>query len=185
MTAIGAPVVAQRYARALLDVVLEHEADAAAVDKEISEFLALLESQPKLADALAMPTIAAEKRVEILNDVITRADLTPSTVNLLRLLTERERMPILNLVVEQYRRLLLEHERVQPGEVTSAWRLTEDQQMHLAKSLGAALGKTMVLEYGTDPELIGGLVVRVGNRVYDASVTSQLRRFKEKALSSF
>jgi len=80
--------------------------------------------------------------------------------------------------------LLLEHKRIQPGEVTSAYALNDQQQKRLSDGLGEALGKTMELTFSNDPTLVGGLLVRVGNRVYDASVIKQLERVKEKALSS-
>ena len=80
--------------------------------------------------------------------------------------------------------LLLDHQGIQPGQVTSAHPLTTGQQERLSETLGTALGKTMELTFSNDPTLVGGLLVRVGNRVYDASVIKQLERVKEKALSS-
>jgi F-type H+-transporting ATPase subunit delta len=104
-------------------------------------------------------------------------------MNLLRLLARNERVPLVGFVAESFRRLVLEHQQIQPGEVVSAHALSSDQKKRLAGQLGQALGKTMDLSYRTDPEILGGVVVRVGNRVFDASVTTQLNRFKEKALS--
>lgn len=184
MTTAGAFIIAERYARALLDVVLDKKLDPDMIGGELTEFAALLEEQPKLADALSTPAIASETRVAVLDKVVSGQKLNPATTNLLRLLTARERMSGLGLVVEQYRKLLLEHKRIQPGEVTSAHPLNEKQQKRLAESLGESLGKTMELTFRNDAELVGGLVVRVGNRVFDASVIRQLARIKEKALSS-
>ena len=93
-------------------------------------------------------------------------------------------MSSFGLVVDQYRKLLLEYKLIQPGEVTSAHPLNDNQQERLAESLGEALGKKMELSFTNDNELVGGLVVRVGNRVFDASVVRQLERIKEKALSN-
>lgn len=184
MTAAGSYVVAERYARALLDVVLDQKRDPDRVAGELADFAELLDAHPRLADALSTPAVAAEHRVAVLNEVLSGQDLDPATANLLRLLTERERMPAIRLVVDQYRQLLLEHKQIQPGEVTAAHPLTAQQQERLAEGLGKALGKTMELSFANDPELVGGLVVRVGNRIFDASVVTQLQRFKEKALST-
>ena len=68
--------------------------------------------------------------------------------------------------------------------MTSAHPLSDQQQKRLADGLGEALGKTMELTFSHDAKLVAGLVVRVSNRVYDASVIRQLERVKEKALSS-
>lgn len=184
MSSAGSFIIAERYARALLDVVLDKKVDPDKVERELSDFEALLEKHPQLADALSTPAIAAETRVAVLGEVVSKQKLDAATSNLLRLLTSRERMSSYALVVEQYRKLVLEHKRIQPGEVTSAHPLTKKQQQRLAESLGKALGKTMELTFSNDTELVGGLVVRVGNRVFDASVIRQLERIKERALSS-
>lgn len=184
MTAAGSFILAERYARALLDVVLDKKVDPDVIEGELKEFAALLEAQPKLAHALSTPAIPSETRVKVLSEVVSGQKLNPATTNLLTLLTARERMSDFGLVVEQYRKMLLEHKQIQPGGVTSAHPLNDEQQKRLAKSMGDALGKTMELTFATDTELVGGLVVRVGNRVFDASVIRQLERIKEKALSS-
>jgi len=191
VTTTGAFVIAKRYAQALLGVALDADktdkndkkVDADEIERELSDIAALLESQPKLADALSTPAIAAETRVAILDEVISGESLTGAVVNLLRLLTSRERMSVFGLIFEQYRKLLLEYKQIQPGEVTSAHPLNDQQQKRLADGLGEALGKTMELTFSNDAQLVGGLVVRVSNRVYDASVIRQLERVKEKALS--
>jgi F-type H+-transporting ATPase subunit delta len=181
----GSRVLAERYARAVLAVVIDKKVDMELVARELAAFAALLEREPKLAAVLASPAAETEKRIAIIEDVLRRAKPEAATLNLLRLLVTNERMPLLPLVSETFRRLVLEHRQIQPAEVVSAQALSSEQQSRLAKSLGRALGKTMELTYRTDPELVGGVVVRIGNRVYDASVVTQLRRFRERALASF
>jgi len=180
----GSLSVARRYASALLSVALDKKADLAQIERELKEAAELVAREPRLAAVLSSPTIAAAKRQSVLAAVFASAKLSPATNNLLRLLTTNERIPLLGQVAVQYSRLVLEHKQVQSGEVLSAHPLTSGQQAKLAESLGRALGKTMELSYGSDSGLLGGLVVRIGNRVFDASVTTQLRKFKERALAS-
>jgi F-type H+-transporting ATPase subunit delta len=179
----GTRAVAERYARALLEVALDKKADLDRIGKELEGFQALLERESALETALASPTIPAAKRVVLLDAVLASAKFSPETLNLLRLLAKNERVLLVGFVAESFHRLVLEHRQIQPGEIVSAHPLSGDQQKRLAGQLGQALGKTMDLTYRTDPEILGGVVVRVGNRIFDASVTTQLRRFKEKALS--
>jgi F-type H+-transporting ATPase subunit delta len=179
----GTRVVAERYARALLEVALDKKTDLDRIAKELEGFQALLERERQLQGALADPAIGAAKRAAILEAVLASAKVAPETLNLLRLLARNERVPLVGFVAESFHRLVLEHKQIQPGEVVSAHPLSSDQKKRLAGQLGQALGKTMELSYRTDPEILGGVVVRVGNRVFDASVTNQLHRFKEKALS--
>ncbi len=183
-TAAGSIVLSERYARAFLDVAIEQNKDANALLAELESAAQMMQAHPELANALSTPTLAPEKRLAVLDAVMSKQTIAPATHNLLRLLTERERMPLLGLIAEQFQRLLLEHQKVQHGAVTSAKTLNEDQKSRLAERLGGALGKTMVLSYDTNENLVGGIVVRIGNRIYDASVLSQLQRFKEKALAS-
>lgn len=179
----GTRVVAERYARALLEVALDKMTEIDRIAKELEGFQEVLERESPLRAALSAPTIPAAKRVAILEAVLASAKVAPETLNLLRLLAKNERVPLVPFVSESFRRLVLEHKQIQPGEVVSAHPLSSDQKKRLAGQLGQALGKTMELSYRTDPEILGGVVVRVGNRVFDASVTTQLNRFKEKALS--
>jgi F-type H+-transporting ATPase subunit delta len=182
---LGERVVAERYARALLEVLLEKNGDPETVESELAGFQSLLEREQALASVLSSPTVTADKRVRVLDGILRYSEFSSYTKNVLRLLTAKERMGVLPLLLEQFKKLLLDHQKIQPGEVVSAHPLTQTQQLKLAESLGKAIGKTMKLTYETNPSIVGGLVVRLGNRVYDASVVTQLRRFKEKALSSF
>lgn len=179
----GSRVLAQRYARALLEVALDKKRDPDRIATELADFLSLLERESALETALAAPTIPAAKRAAILEAVLKAAKVAPETLNVLRLLVKNDRIPLLGFVAESFRLLVLEHKRIEPGEVVSAHALSSDQKSRLAGQLGQALGKTMELSYRTDPKILGGVVVRVGNRVFDASVETQLRRFKEEALS--
>jgi F-type H+-transporting ATPase subunit delta len=180
----GARMVAERYARAVFAVVLDRKGDLDRAGKELSGLAVLLEREPKLLEALSSPAVPTEKRVAIVERVLAAAKAAAETVNLARLLTANDRIGISSGVSEAYQRLVLEHRQIQPGEVTSAQPLSEAQRRRLSESLGRALGKTMELSYRTDPELVGGVVVRLGNRFYDASVTTQLRKFREGALAA-
>ncbi len=179
----GTRAVAERYARALLEVALDKKADLDRIGRDLEGFQTLLERESTLEAVLNSPTVPTAKRVAILEAVLATAKVSAETLNLLRLLAKNERVPIVPFVAESFRRLVLEHRQIQPGDVLSAHPLSGDQKKRLAGQLGQALGKTMELTYRTDPEILGGVVVRVGNRIFDASVTTQLRRFKEKALS--
>jgi F-type H+-transporting ATPase subunit delta len=182
---VGQRLIAERYARALLEVALDKKVDPEPLGNEVEELSKFLAGQPELADILSSPTIALSKRLAVIEGLFAGKKLSPYTNNLLRLLTTNERIGILPDLAEQYRRLVLEHKNIQPGEVVSAHPMTKAQQERLAENLGKALGRTMELSYRTDPELVGGLVVQVGNLVFDASVVTQLRRFKEKTLTTF
>jgi F-type H+-transporting ATPase subunit delta len=179
----GSRMVADRYARALLEVAIDKKLDLDRLLAEVEFADQLLEREKALESALAAPTIPAAKRIEILEAVLAKAKITPESLNVLRLLVKNDRVSLVPLLSEGFRRRVLEHRQIQPAEVVSAHALSSDQKTRLAGQLGRALGKTMELTYRIDPALLGGVVVRVGNRIFDASVTTQLRQFKERATS--
>jgi F-type H+-transporting ATPase subunit delta len=181
----GSRIVAERYARATLAVALDKKVDLDRLAREIAGLAALLERETKLASVLASPAIPEEKRIAVVDEVLGKPEPTGETRRLVHVLVRNERIALLGELAAAFRRLVLEHKQIQPGEVVSAHALTDGQRARLAERLGKALGKTMELSYRTDPGIVGGLVVRVGNRVFDASVRTQLERFKEKALASF
>jgi F-type H+-transporting ATPase subunit delta len=179
----GSRLLADRYAKALLEVAIEKKLDLDRILSELDFLDKLLDRERSLESALAAPTLPAAKRIQILEAVLAKAKITPETVNVLRLLVKNDRVSLLPLLSGSFRRRVLEHRQIQPAEVVSAHALSSEQKTRLAGQLGRALGKTMELTYRTDPALLGGVVVRVGNRIFDASVTTQLRQFKERAIS--
>ncbi|HSF18699.1 MAG TPA: ATP synthase F1 subunit delta [Vicinamibacteria bacterium] len=181
----GAFVLAGRYASALLAVAVEKKADEDRIASELDGVAAFFSRHRQLAEVLASPRILPAKRVRVLEELLSNEKLTTYTLNVLRLLTLKDRLPILEEVSRQFTRLVMEHKGIQSGEVVSAHPLTRDQQTRLAKSLGKALDKKMQLSFRTDSELVGGLVVRIGNRIFDASVAAELRQFRQRALSGF
>ncbi|MFQ5790387.1 MAG: ATP synthase F1 subunit delta [Acidobacteriota bacterium] len=180
-----ARVIAGRYARALLQVVLDKGEDPERVEDDLGEVHGLLETEPELARFLTSPAVPAEKRGALVDRLLEDFDVNPYSAKLLRLLAAKERMALLGLVRERYREALDEHLKIVSAEVTTAHRLTDGQKETLASQLRALTGKSVRLQIREDPDLLGGLVVRIGNRIYDASVVSQLQRFKRHVLSSY
>ena len=91
---------------------------------------------------------------------------------------------MLGLVREAYRRQLDEHQKIEKAEVITSHALSKAEEEALIGKLGQLTGKTVRAEFRTDSNLMGGLIVRIGNRIYDATVTAQLARFKERLLST-
>jgi F-type H+-transporting ATPase subunit delta len=178
-------VVASRYASALLRVVLEKKEDPERIDRELGEMGALLEEHAGLSQALASPAVVSSRRVAIVDGLLARSKLSRTISNLLRVMAAKERIAILGLVQEAYRRHLDEHQKVETAEVVTSHALSKAEEKSLIGKLGELTGKTVRAEFCTDPELVGGLIVRIGNRIYDASVTAQLARVKERLLSTY
>lgn len=179
-----ARVVANRYARALLQVVVEKKEDPERIDRELGEVVTLIEAHPDLGQALCSPAVVSSRRVAVIDALVSKSKWGVTSSNLLRVMAAKERMPMLGLVREAYRRQLDEHQKIEKAEVVTSHALSKAEEEALIGKLGQLTGKTVRAEFRTDSNLMGGLIVRIGNRIYDATVTAQLARFKERLLST-
>ena len=109
-----------------------------------------------------------------------RVGLHPVLTKLLILLAGRDRLVLLPELLETYRARLLEHQNVVRAEVTTASPLAADRAQAIERSLARATGRTVALTTRVAPEIIGGLVARVGSTVFDASVTMQLEKMRQR-----
>jgi F-type H+-transporting ATPase subunit delta len=180
-----ARVVANRYAKALLRVVLDKKDDPEQIDRELLEMAELFKSHPDLERTLASPVLVSSRRVAVVDELVACSRLSRTAANLLRVMAAKERLSLLELIRESYRRGVDEHLEIETAEVTTAQALNKKQEEKLIEGLGAMTGKTVRAHFRSDSEVLGGLVVRIGNRIYDASVASQLERFRERLLSTY
>ncbi len=171
---------ATRYARALFDVAVVEKADLSALDRELAAFNGLLKQHPTLEKVLLNPAVPIARKRETVAVLAARVGLHPVLTKLLVLLAGRDRLVLLPDLLETYRARLLEHQNVVRAEVTTAEPLAADRAQSIERSLARATGRTVTLTTRVAPEMIGGLVARVGSTVFDASVTTQLERMRQR-----
>jgi F-type H+-transporting ATPase subunit delta len=172
--------LARPYATALLDAA---GADAEAVLDELEEIVAdILNAQPKFAELLASPTVPMSDKDRVLVEVFEGRAL-PIVSNFLRVLNRHGRLGVLAAITAQAR---AEWDRKQGRRrvtVRSAVPLDEDQTAALQGRLSSLIGgATAQVKLEVDPSLIAGLVVQVGDDVYDASVRTSLKRLRDRLL---
>jgi len=177
-------VVARRYAKALLQVALEKRVDPRQLGQELAALAAQVESLPGLAQALSSPTVARSKKTKLIETLLSGAGADRLIANLLSTMARRDRLGALGPVAEAYAQAVDAHEGIEPAEVASAEPLGERQQQKLSERLAALTGKRVRLSYRAEPAILGGLVVRIGNRIYDGSVVKQLDQLKERLLGA-
>jgi F-type H+-transporting ATPase subunit delta len=171
---------ALRYARALLDVALTEKANPQAIEAELSGFAALFTEHPALAKALLNPAVPVARKRAAVAELVKSLGLSAVPGKLLVLLAERDRLIVLPDVVAAYRERLLDHQKVVRAELTTAETLSAERADEIKRTLAKATGRTVTLTSRVDPSLIGGLVARVGGTVFDASVTKQLQKMRER-----
>ena len=156
------------------------------VAREQGKLEVLREQLGALADALAdnrqlalfffSPYFSTKEKQDALQGVLVDAD--PVLVNFLELLIENHRMPVIFRIREQYERLWEEENRMLPVEITSAIELDSETTESLGRTIGESAGRRVTLAAHVDPDILGGIVVRVGNSILDASIRTRLEQLR-------
>ena len=165
--------IARRYAKALFEIGEETDTlDALA--GELDDIAAALKESDELANLLGSPVASARLRKEVFAGIAEKLGTGEIVGNLVRLLIDRNRMGVYPDLARVFRMLVDEARGQLRGELLSARPLTETQIEAIKTKLGNLTGKEVVLEVHERPELIGGIVARVGNTVFDGSVAKRL-----------
>jgi F-type H+-transporting ATPase subunit delta len=163
------------WAEAFLQVS-EAKGDTDAVIDQAKAVLALWEQSPELRAAMASPVLeVAAKKAALVS--LFKEDLSPSFLNLLKLLADRQRIGYLDAVLERVLELYREQNGIALATVTSATALSEEQQALITEKVKTVAGTDKVeVNLLVDSALIGGFVLSVGSQVIDASLAGQVRR---------
>jgi F-type H+-transporting ATPase subunit delta len=171
--------VARRYASALADVVLQR-GEAREVQAELTAWEQMIQSSPNLLEVFRNPTIALDKKRALLNKLIERTKPRPTTVNFLKVLLQNQRLTELGEINRRFAEVLDARAGMVAANVKTARPVPADSQQRLQAKLTSLTNKKVRINFATDPELIGGLVTRIGSTVYDGSVRNQLQLIKER-----
>jgi F-type H+-transporting ATPase subunit delta len=171
--------VARVYAEALL-ALGEERGSSEALDAELQELAAFLRDQPRFLDYLVSRSSAAARRVLI--ERLFRDRASDLLVDALQVMSRKERLAILPALAQAFREALDERRRRIDVWVRSALPLAGEQRTRLVASAARRTGREVRLHETVDAELIGGLVVRIGDRKLDASVSRQLHRLRDELL---
>ncbi len=166
-----------RYARALFDLARERET-LDAVEADMAMLKRLRGESADLRFLLASPALGAEDKAKGLAALAERAGFAPITQQFLAVLAANRRAEALAAILEAFERLMAAHRGLVSAEVVSARPLTAEQSERLAAGLRSALGKDPRIQTRVDPALLGGLRVKVGSRLYDASLRAKLDTLK-------
>lgn len=167
----------QRYARALFELADETGA-LSAVERDLVSMKAMLKDSEDLRRLLASPAFSADDKAAGLAGVAAKAGFNKTTQNFLGLLSANGRAGELAGVIAAFQALAAKARGAVSAEVISAAPLSAAQSKAIAAALRASLGKDPEIETRVDPAILGGLKVRVGSRLFDASLKSRLDSLK-------
>lgn len=174
--------VARNYAEALFELSQKH--DGPELFGESLEMVArLLEEEPQVRIFLETPAVEASKKKTVLRSVFQERVPRPF-LNFLLLTVDKRRQHLFREMARQYMGLLDEHLNRAHVEVTVARPLDDEGQALVTRELSRVLGKSVIAQVRVKPEILGGLLVRYGDTIFDGSVRRQMERLRRKLMTT-
>jgi F-type H+-transporting ATPase subunit delta len=169
--------VGSRYAQALFDLANDQK-QVAAVEADLTSLKRALAESKDLRTLLASPTFSAEDKAKGLVGIGAKAKFNMTTLKFLGLLAENGRASAVASVITSFERLSAAARGAVSAEVVTALPLTSAQAKGVQAALRQALGKDPEISTRVDPAILGGIKVKVGSRLFDASLKSKLDSLK-------
>jgi F-type H+-transporting ATPase subunit delta len=174
---MSAPIVAKRYAKAMYQVASERNL-LDQVEKELALITETFSASPELVEWLNHPNTDSAKKKELFSSIFK--DLNEMTLNFLFLLADRGREVYLEEIFAEYKRLSNEEKGIAEAVVTSATPLDEEDKQQLIEIFQQLIGKKLLVKNVVDSDILGGVIVQIGDRLYDGSLRTKLIRFQER-----
>ena len=169
--------IAQVYARSLFEVAQE-QGKLDVVREELGQITEALEENAELRLFFYSPYFSTDEKRDGLRRTVTDAD--PVMMNVLDILVENHRLPVLPRLRREYERRWREANNLLPVTVTSAVELDDAVVERIGDEIGRQTGRTVELTREVDPSIVGGFVVRVGNAILDASIKNRLDNLRKQ-----
>ena len=168
-------VSGKRHAQAVFQIALE--------EKQLDRWLTDLEriaavlGDAEIAAVLANPRVSPEKKKDVLDRGL--AGVSATAMNLAQLLVARNRLHLVESLAVEYKRLMNAYGGMELAEVTTAIPISDQEGERVGKGLAALSGKKVTLELGVDPEILGGFVARLGDKLIDGSARTRLQELRK------
>jgi F-type H+-transporting ATPase subunit delta len=172
--------IARRYAGAMFELALKKDALERTLD-DVQE-IARLFSKRTLAYLLREPKVPAQRKEKVLREALSSRVL-PISLNLALLVVQRGLVDLMPNIAAELQQMVLDYKNQATAEVTTALPMDEQQQALVKQALEKRTGKTILLSTRVNPEILGGVVARVGDQVIDGSVQQRLQTLKRQLLT--
>jgi F-type H+-transporting ATPase subunit delta len=169
--------MAGRYAAALFELAKEQK-QLDQVERDVAAFLAMLEISADLVRLVKSPVISAQAQVRALEAILAKAGISGFTGNFLKLIVRNRRLFAVADMLKAFQSLLARERGEVSADVASAHPLSAEQMQVLSDSLKTSIGKNVQIRTRVDPNLLGGLIVKVGSKMIDSSLRTKLNNLK-------
>lgn len=175
-------VVAKRYAKALFEIAKEQD-KIAQYEAELKLIVDAMNDNVELQQIIRHPSIGLGKKTDLIDNIF-KGKVSEHVLQLLKLLVTRGRQDILSFMLTDYVQISDAALGQEKAIVYTPFAISEAQQQVIAAEFSKITGKIVRVECVIEPSLLGGIQVRIGNRVYDASFSGKLERLRKSMISS-
>lgn len=174
--------VARVYSQALFELATD-SGQLEAIAEEVEQLGELLASNRDLAKLVSSRTLRAGERAGVI-DRIFKGRVSDTLYRFLQVVNHKGRLGSLRGIVQAFGDLMDEHHGIVEVDAYVAQQMDDDQVAHMSEAIAQAIGRKVVLHQYVDPQLIGGLKIRIGDRLIDGSVAAQLKMMKQKLVAT-
>jgi len=168
-----------QYANALADVALA-QAAAAPVTQQLGDFVAAYTSSTELRNFLASPAVSKAEKRGVAEKISARLEASKIVRNFLFVVIDHQRTQLLPEVFESFQEVVRERQGIAEAEIFSPAALNDAQKKEMTQVLEKLTGKKVETKFSLDAKLLGGVLVRVGDTIYDGSLRNQLNALREQ-----
>jgi F-type H+-transporting ATPase subunit delta len=169
--------MAGRYAAALFELAKDQQ-QIERVEADVKAFQSMLDGSDDLRRLVRSPVISADDQLRALTALLGKAGISGLTGNFFRLITRNRRLYAVGDILKTFRALLARERGEVNADVATAHALSPAQMQVLSDTLKASIGKNVQINTRVDPNLLGGLIVKVGSRMIDSSLRTKLNNLK-------
>jgi F-type H+-transporting ATPase subunit delta len=174
---------ALQYAHALADVVLADKLDAKEIDRQLQDFQSTWADSRQLREVFQNPSIQLDTKLKVLDAMVPRIGMLKQVRNFVALLLKNDRIHAVEPIVDNYREEIDRRLRISEAEITSVRELNAEERSKIEAKAAALAGLEIRAIYKQDASLLGGVVLRIGDTVYDGSVRGRLEELREKMMA--
>lgn len=172
--------VASRYARALVEVVLEQKIDADIARLQLRSILDAVNESPELRKVWESPAVPPNQKRAVLDGIVKQVGAAKPIRNFIAILIDHRRIPMLADIVRQFEAELDTQLGFVEVEISSARTLTPGEKRDIENRVERMTGKKVRPRYSSNPDLLGGVSIKVGSTIYDGSVRGQLEKMRQE-----
>ena len=172
--------ISSRYARALVEVVLEQRIDADLARQQLNSIAEAVRESVELRRVWESPAVPAEQKRAVLDGIVGQISAFKAIRNFIAVIIDHRRIPMLDEIARQFAVELDAQLGLVEADISSARQLSAEERRELESQVERLTGKTVRAHYVSEPGLLGGVMVRVGSTIYDGSVRGQLEKMKEQ-----